>query len=411
MESLTGCVITQLTATPKLTPDDTSQLTPEPSPSVQFTSDQWSIYHPDPQHLWNRIFRLFFRRTASNGQVYGWDTLDPLLWPDTTLETTTYQQAVDLFDEFLNKQGEQLIVDPLKRALFQRDLWELFDWLGDQSAQHQDIQGRIARILPRLALTDEEIRSLPDNYLAAVDSGSFLPSFQKGDPNVGFLPADLLASDGEWVCVGRQGGPIAMTHTEEFPFAGRSVFLIFLRVPGNRAATLSFLQALNREPPPSLPIGLEVVLVRRAVLIDQQGHMVLSPIVESIQVRHFSSTTQSFYHFELDRQLLFAGISGGLRPVQQEIAVFRSHGDAFSLGQVDAVKIPESCFSCHVEGSGTGGLTSLLSYSRARFPLSDNSRPILEVTTAEQEAEKVNTWKSQEKSWQTLQTLWHSNNP
>jgi hypothetical protein len=405
MESLTGCGMTQLTPAPELTQEATGQFT-----SAPFTGDQWSIYHPDPQHLWNRIFRLFFRRTAGNGQEVGWDALDPLLWPDTTLETTTYQQAVALFDEFLNKHGEQLIVEPLKRALFQRDLWELFDWLGDQSAQHQDLQDRIARILPRLALTDEAIQSLPDNYLAAVDSGSFLPGFQQGDPNVGFLPAGLLAPDGEWVSVGRQGGPIAMTHTEEFPFAGRSVFLILLRVPGNRAAALSFLQALGGEPPPGLPIGLEVVLLRRAVLIDRQGHMVLSPIVESIQVRHFS-TTQSFYLFELDRQLLFAGISGGLRLVQQEIPLFRSHGDAFSLGQVDEVKIPEICFSCHLGESGTEGLASLLSYSRARFPLPDNSRPILEVTTAEQEAEKVITGKSQEKSWQTLQTVWPSNNP
>src|SRR4030095_14545415 len=102
------------------------------------------------------------------------DSLDRLLWYDTTylLEGTAYQQAISVLDEFLSTRGEGLITDPLKRAIFQRDMWAVFDWLTVRSdsypTQNKELQRRLAQVIRKVALTDDEIRSLPDNYEAAI---------------------------------------------------------------------------------------------------------------------------------------------------------------------------------------------------------------------------------------------------
>ncbi|HRQ41577.1 MAG TPA: hypothetical protein PLD25_26965 [Chloroflexota bacterium] len=392
----------------------TPSLAPAPKESLPAATgeDRWAVYHSDPQHLWNRLFRQFFRRTTNEGEEYGWDAIDPLLWPETThlFEIATYQQTVQLLDEFLATDGEMLIRDPLKRAMFQRDLWAVFDWLGlrtdNHTEQRQELQWRIARIMQKVALTQQEILLLPDNYMTAVKSGVFQATYQNENPNAPFLPTGLFARNGEWVTVGRQGGPIAMTHTTEFPFLGRSAFLVFIRVPGGREATLSFLWELNTEQSPGLPVGLEVALVRRGLLIDQQGNVIASPIVETIQLRHFRPQ-QSFYNFGLYRNRLFAEASGGLQPVDKEIMLFFSHGDVFSMDYFGEVAI-DVCAGCHTDaGLGIMGIKSILSYSRARFPLPNGQRPILSVTTPEYEVEAVITWKTQQESWQRLQGLWN----
>lgn len=381
-----------------------------PPPSETRDETAWAVYHPDPQHLWNRLFRLFFERTTADGAAYGWDTLDPLLWPESThlFKEDAYGQAIELLDEFLAADGARLIDDPLKRAMLQRDLWAVFDWLGLGSGlpeQRDALQTRIMQIIRALALTKEAIGSLPANYEAAVLSGVYPASFQAEDPAAAFLPAGFFAPDGDWVCVGREGGPVAMSHTEQFPFLGRSVFLVFLRVPGSREATLSFVQALNGAQTPGLPAGLEVALVRRAFLVDAEGDLVLSPIVESIQLRQFGSS--GFYQFGLERKLLFADVTGGLRPLEKEIPLFFSHGDGFPAGHPGEVELPEICEACHLDaGQGIGGITSILSFSRARFPLPDGQRPVLTATTPAQEAGTVMDWKVQQPSWENFLALW-----
>ncbi len=114
-----------------ITPSPSSLSTPSPK---TFDEVRWDIYHPDPQHLWNRLFQQLYRRTAQDAKEYGGDSLDPLLWPETThlLEESTHEPAIQLLDVFLSTQGEELIADPLKRAMFQRDMWAVFDWLANK---------------------------------------------------------------------------------------------------------------------------------------------------------------------------------------------------------------------------------------------------------------------------------------
>jgi hypothetical protein len=376
---------------------------------------KWNIYDPDPQHLWNRLFRQFYQRTTNDGREYGTDSLDPLLWYDTTylLEGSSYQQAIQLLDEFLSTRGEDLITDPLKRAIFQHDMWAVFDWLTVRSdsypTQSKELQRRLAQVLRKVALTEDEIRSLPDNYEAAINSKSFAPNYQSQTSDIGFLPADLFHADSEWICLGREGGPIAMTHTEGFPFFGRSVFLIFIRVPGGREATLKFLQELNEKRPLTLQlVGTEVALVQRALLINDQGDITPSPITESVQIRHFvyvgeSLAMQYFYEFQLNRASLLAGTSGGFQAVTKEFMLFSSQGDVFQMDRgYDQALVPDICASCHAGGTLS---LSILSYSRFRFPLPHQGFPVLIQTTPALEAQTVITWKRKHQTWQVFKTF------
>jgi hypothetical protein len=373
--------------------------------------DRWNIYHPDPQHLWNRVFHQLYRRTTQDGREYGWDSLDPLLWRETThlLEETSYRQTVELLDEFLTTDGEYLIADPLKRALFQRDIWAVFDWVAFQTDNYPDqrsaLQVRLAQIMRSVALTEEEILSLPNNYETAVLSNRFSLAYQETQPNVAFLPFTLFQSDSEWVYLGRTGGPLAMTHTEEFPFFGRSVFLVFIRVPGGRVSTLEFLDELNTESHlNTLPIGTEMVLVRQMLLVDDKGNMILSPIVESVQIRHFSATQVYDYAFRLNRPLLFSGSSGGFLVSDGDFLLFRSHGiDLFLLDNVEKAQFPELCIACHGEDND---IQSILSYSRSRFSLPDQTQPVLLPITLESESQTIIEWKHKHQTWQLLKSFW-----
>lgn len=398
--------------------------TPIPALTLKDLNEvRWNIYDPDPQHLWNRLFRQLYLRSTNAGKEYGWDALDPLLWYETTylLEGASYQQTISVLDEFLSTKGENLITDPLRRAIFQRDLWAVFDWLTlsseNYSNQRHELKRRLAQVIRKVALPEYEILSLPDNYEATVRSGAFPTHYQSETPDIDFLPADLLQPDGEWVCLGREGGPVAMSHTEEFPFFGRSAFLVFVRVPGGREATLKFLQDLNEKRPLTLQLAdTDLALVRRAILINDQGDITLSPITESVQIRHFAYVgvnfvTEDAYEFNLDRVFLFADAGDSLQPVTKEVMLFRSHGDLLQMGlSVEEVIIPDICKACH-ERSGGGLTVSFLSYSRFRFPLPEQGSPVLTATTPELEAESVIAWKQNHQTWQALDTLWHQETP
>ena len=388
-------------------------LTVEP-PAVQGQS-AWSIYDPDPVHPWNRVFRQLYQRTDVDGQEHGADELDPLLWFDTTYLLTgpSHRQTLQVLDEFLSADADDLVREPLKRAMFQRDLWAVFDWSSSQeepyAMERKALQVRLAEIMKRVALSKGEILALTDNYALAVKSAAYPAVFQEDQPETIFLPSDLFQSGSDWVVVGREGGPTALTHTEAFPFFGRSVFFVFVRSPDGREGTLEFIDALNRVPNPVTPIGTQVALVRRMLLIDDQGERVLSPLVETVQLRHFGPS-QSFYEFELDRKKLFDSQAGGLVPNDDLFMLFMGHGDVFenSMPEVQAA-IPQICKACHFETSPSlnfGATQSIISYSREPFPLPGNARPVLFASTVEEEALTVIKWKQNHKTWSSLEVLW-----
>ncbi|HSB00469.1 MAG TPA: hypothetical protein VLE49_07455 [Anaerolineales bacterium] len=412
---LTGCTSGRPSNSPSVTA--TVQVNAKPAEE----KDIWAVYDPGPDHPWNRVFRQLYRRTTVDGKEYGSDELDPLLWFDTTylLSGVSYRETIQVLDEFLTTHAENLIQDPLKHAMFQHDLWAVFDWLASQPEpypdQRRELETRLARIIRRVALTRDEIASLPDNYTQAVQSGVFPTQVPVDHPETAFLPADLFQADSAWVPMGREGGPVAMTHVSTAPFFGRSVFLVFVRSPQGRARTLNFIESLNMEPDPATAPGSEVALVRRMLLIDDQGELTLSPLIETVQIRHFA-TPQIFHEFELDRRRLFAGLAGGMEPKTDLFMLFMSHGDVFEKPDIPElqVTIPGICTTCHFHNlaiSKPNNTRSIISYSRQPFSLPDNSQPVLRATTWENEAQTVIEWKHGHTTWQTLEVSWKQASP
>ncbi len=163
------------------------------------------LYNSDPNFIWNRVHRILHARVLQSGQEYGSDNLDPPLWSETRYLVTgeSHRQALEVLDEFLTQQAERLITDPLQRAIFQHDLWEVFDWSDGPTlengtqADRLALQSRLARIIQRVALSKAEIEKLPDNFQAAAEANPH---------DLWELPVDLLKPGGPWVCIYPRGG-------------------------------------------------------------------------------------------------------------------------------------------------------------------------------------------------------------
>ena len=397
------------------------------------------IYATDLDQIWNRLFRLFYVRQARNGDQYGGDELDPYLWEKTKylLSGPSHDEALKLLDEFLQQHSENLIRDPLRRAVFQRDLLGVYEWLaalsGERGPVHPELQKRIAEVIRRLALTANEIGKLPDNYNDAILSHAFPVAYDAANANEPFLPADLFDPTGPWVCLGEEHGrPVASTHLHFF--RGRSVFLVFFQVPGGRSKTLEYLDQLRNIPkgwgpneerplfpypePPQFPIGTRMALVRQMVLSDASGHPIATHLTESVQVRvyraiHFDlggtgAHSQDFFEFTLSRERLLSGQAGGLRAIGQgekEFAFFLSHGmDPYESEEAPerfAGAVLKSCSACHE----AAGMHSFLSYSRERFGPFDVPPPKLNVSTPSLETATQIQWIERQRSFRLTEEV------
>jgi hypothetical protein len=417
-------------------------LADEPSPSR-------AVYHADPEHLWNRLYEALFIRVGPDGRAYGQDRLEPLLWRQSKhlLEERSNKGAIALLEEFLKNKGEKLIDDPLKRALLQRDLWLVFDWLDGshdnfaeprleakvaRSAQER-LRGPLAAVIGRLALSPKEIRDLPDNYAAAVASGQFASRFDPEKPDRPYLPSDLFSADGPWVCLGRPDGPVAPLHyvSGENRFTN-SVFLVFLRLPAGRAATLDYLKKLRsfngpvaaetdggrRNLPnpklPELPDGAEFALVRRALLMDSSHRVAAAPLTESVQLRADRSG-RAFHELRLSRSLLFAGRAGGLRALGADERDFKTGFNAHAMDEFETTSrggsfpggrqlvVRKNCVICH-EQSGVSSFNSFFFFRGAN--LRDGARGAsLSETPVSGSAGVAVKWRERQPTWTALRKL------
>ena len=379
-----------------------------------------SHYHTDPDHLWNRLHEAMFVRVGPDGRAYGQDRLEPLLWANSKylLEDRSHERVMALLEEFLKNKGEKLIDDPLKRAVLQRDLWLVFNWLEGlhrgfaepiptvevAPAAQERMRGPLAAVIGRLALSPQEIRDLPNNYAAAIASGQFAKSFDLEKHDQPYLPPDLFAANGPWVSVGRTDGRTAPQHLrEENPFTN-SVFFVFLRLPAGRAAVAEYL----KDRPP-FPKGTKLALVRRAMLIDTSHRVVPSNLTESVQIRVIRDGEVPF-EFRLSRSQLFADRAGGLRPSGDDERDFktgflahmwdefeyRPSGRTFSDASLQPMK---RCSVCHTARfpefqSGQGGMRG---QELPPYPLSE--MPISEVAAA------AIKWREAQPNWTALRKL------
>ncbi len=419
-----------------------------------------TIYDQDPHHLWNRLNETLFSRTAPDGKRFGLDELDILYWRTTKhlLESPSREKALAVLDEFINTNGERLVRDPLKRAWLQRDLWELFDWSAkpfrnpDNARASRELQSRLAVALRRVALTTNEIRSLPDNYTQSATEN---------------LPHGLFQTNGDWVAVRDQNDELTVpSHVSSFD--GHSAFTVHLRVPGGRATAEAYLQKLrsfartnhlwayqtnrflwaNTNEPldllelnpaiPQFPAKTDWALVRRMVLIDADGKLQPSRFVESIQLRHYLAIKkpsfvtitnelgyavpvqvpqQDVYEFQFNRR-----DGGRLRELGQKergfpFVHFRGKGiDPFEMDSMfNGNRNPEpdskrlqsvvltTCGECH---SGRG-IFSVNSYTRSLSASVQAPAGFAEDIMGRDQTEEP-YWKQRQYDWGLLQGLWRN---
>jgi hypothetical protein len=376
--------------------------------SATASSDPSALYDADPNHLWNRLHRQFHTRVASDGEVVGEDEPDPLLWARTKylLTGASHQRAVQLLDEFLGSHGARLIADPTKRAVFQHDLWGVFDWLVSRSNEYpveaRALELRLAEVIRSIALTGDQIRQLPDNFKQAAASGTVATRYDP-EHGIAFLPPDIFEPAGAWVALNSLNGPTAAAHAGAF---SHSAFFVFISVPGGRQVTIDYLNKLWDFPQPfvkdslfpgdripvlsselpTLPYGTQVALIRKALLINDHGEIVPSSLTEIVQLRVYHSPRtvnyphepsfpgdQEFFEFRMKRRPLFARQPSALQQVSRDekhLMTFSTQGDdvfeeereskLWSRGSVTM----NQCAICHREP----GVRSILSIPRLLRP-------------------------------------------
>ena len=216
------------------------------------------------------------------------------------------------------------------------------------SAQQQRrfvLRGKIAQIIRSLALARVQIEKLPDTYDAAIRSGAF--SHKPDETN--FLPSDLFAANSGWVEV--QTGRNLLMHTAAA--GGRSLFRTFVKLP---PGSTNVLADYTKRPSRLLPVETQLLLLREMICLDENLQMTPTRIVESVQFRTtrkgLLSESLIAHEAELNRDLLFQGKQGGLRPIlngEPRIVGFGlldglldDKGNARPL-----VSFPKACGMCH----------------------------------------------------------------
>jgi hypothetical protein len=367
------------------TPEMRAADPPRESPGV-------TVYDPNPRHLWNRLHDALHVRLDGEGPGDPGE-LDPFLWQSSPYreQGERYKRAATLLNEFIAERGDRLIADPRKRALLQRDLWALFDKLApsrfpaaaDKRDGETELAVRVAKILPRLALTADQIKGLPDNYAEAVAAKKF-PDW--------FDASRLWDANGPWVLLGSQErAPLARTHVEFF--GGRSASFVFLQLPDGREQTRKYVAELRSNgTTPKLPGGVAYfALVRQMQLIDNRGRIILTPVVETLQIRGLGA-----HEFKLSRKDFMAGKPSltalGSEDRERDYLTFlgRNAGRGRS-------PVMNACDKCHQPDR-------MESYFRD-FPPSQFVRPNVAVSNRDEEALRARVWKKARYEWRLLQGL------
>ena len=302
-----------------------------------------SIYAADPHDSWNRIFYLLFTRpikfrlTEDFGHEGSFVLVSTIGKPSLPVTSQIFERiesgdrAIDpLYPNFLSAKGaESVLVDPqfsdleqalkdalaestprspLHRALMQADVWAAYDILSRVRETNGQLGERIRALLRsldqfigKLALTSEEIATLPRNYSTSQSEQGLPDVF---DDNSGWMEV-------EWL-------PYRL-HDESADH--RRAARVFLK-PATKAQ--KFLADVNatlgqRKYPLTDQTGIldGAALVTEDLLIDSHGRAVPSPLTHEVQLRTFVKDGQGKFketvvtQYELSRKLLLANPSSG----------------------------------------------------------------------------------------------------
>lgn len=277
-----------------------------------------ALYDPDPWHPWNRLYSVLIRPHLGAGSQLS-APLDPPSFRTADQETAPAPKVLTLLKEFTESIPPESA--NLKRALMQRDLLAIFHEMASGTSMHltpedwaqhrHEVSEALVRAIRHLALPAKEIRVLPDNFALASQSAAISKKYDAEQPGP-FLPGDLLQEGSDWILLHPSGSGSVTAPTHFKLFQGQSAFEVRMRHPEGRAAGEAYLKSLaempdpwvSANPPtgarpdqklipnpatPQFPPGTMWSLVRRAILADQEGLPVVSPLVESVQIRVYRS--------------------------------------------------------------------------------------------------------------------------
>jgi hypothetical protein len=214
-----------------------------------------------------------------------------------------------------------------RRLIFLRDLWPVFDGLhfahyswprdedegasGKAVARRDELLRRVARIMKRLELTDEEVRALPNAFQTIGEKKLYPKAFDSSSESEPFFPTDLLDNDGPWVTYSSEREPSAggMAHMDSVRH--RSVFTLHLRMPDGRDGAVKYLKEFTKtEGQQFLPPGTTLALLRRALVPTRSEKLLVSPFVESLQLIAVTPLEDQRFKFTLDRKAFLTGGAG-----------------------------------------------------------------------------------------------------
>lgn len=314
-----------------------------------------TLFDPDPAHPWNRLHQVLYVPVSEKSEGVDCGGAESLHREPVLLQNATFDKVVRMLDSFLQAKADERVKDPVKRALLQRDLWYVFDMLGETpfpgargmfeepTPQRRALQKRLAQLMRRLEQPASRLKTLPDNYGITVKKGTYPAKFDAEHPERPYLPADLRLDDkSDWVII-RAASTTTSAPQHHRLVEGKSIFLTLLRLPGTRKKTEDYLANMPSDNDREksflpLPDGSQVALVRQMLLPDDKGELRPTPVIEDVRLRIFSKRReQHAYEFTLDRGGLLSGRS----------ALWARGGD--ELG----------CKACHKPEDGVFSLSTL----------------------------------------------------
>lgn len=419
-------------------------------PKVFLTAAPAPIYSADPDDSWNRLFYYLFSRRfeaflsefPDAAPVRPFEMMvppeeRPQMSQSTFMRDEVGDRAIDpLYPGFLSDVGSRLVLtDPAyagfrtalddairdktsrtasARAIMQNDLWSAYDVFYryryfKENGEAELIERRrvvldlLAREIRNIALTPDEVRSLPDNY-ARARSRNALP--------------DLFEKKSGWVEI--RWFPQRL-HDEAVDF--RRVTRIFLKPARPPDNVQEFLNGFRSEDQDIAANLYGVALVTQPLLIDAQGRIQPANFFTDVQVRIFHRTPQGapakadIQMAEISRkQWIAAPESGGLvadsendpdyAPTAGNDYAFASIFDTKSGPAAPAVvKLRTRCVSCH----GSPDLTNVMTFDMIVPPREGKGPPVRELNPAKHDsADFVISQKIKTKEWIALRQAWES---
>lgn len=433
------CLAATALAFPFLTASSSRNSSEKPSDKIQDAPQP--IYSENPDDPWNRIFyNLFTRRIevhVSNEYPEGAPFTEFRQGSRRLISTRTFERleigdrAIDpLYPNFFNSAGARGVLtepgysalvkalqdalsenatrSPVARALMQSDLWSAYDHLygeytrPDQSELEQHrrlIADLLGRLIKKIALTPEEIRSLPDNYSAAAGRQS--------------LP-DLFAKDSGWVEI------LWFPHRMHEEAANdRRVARVFLKPTHATRDLQKFVNAQREENGDPVRDLDGVALIMQLLLIDTQGKLTPTRLTTDVQVRFFEKTAAGSLKAakvkmaEISRRLFIADpASGGLAPEAEDSPAYMPvAGNDYSYaspqviveGPPIQVHLRTRCAFCHDDD-----LTQVMTFSIA-LPPRFLTPPLRQLDpAANREADDVASRKRKRRDFKALQAYFEA---